>query len=113
MAKFSGNIGFNMPVDKGTGIYEDFIVERHYRGEILSQSRKYQTESKILGDIECNVRISILSDDFLRVNLSQIRYLHYSGSVWTVKSIEPTYPRIVLTVGGVYNGPQATTANQV
>lgn len=113
MAKYSGYIGFAVPVDKGNDIWEDVIVEHKYRGNILNQTRRYVEGMNVLDDIECTVRISILSDEFLRANLAQMRYLHYSGGVWKIKSVEPSYPRIVLNVGGVYNGPQASTECEI
>lgn len=109
MNQFRGKIGFSIPVNKGHGIYDNSVVERTYRGDILSQSRKLDAGTNINDNIDMNIRLSILSDDFLNVHLSQITYVHYMGGVWKVKSIEPSRPRIVLALGGVYNGPMAAS----
>jgi len=45
------------------------------------------------------------------VNFQNIRYITYLGTNWKVTSIDTQYPRLVLSIGGVYNGPQAGTAD--
>ena len=34
-----------------------------------------------------------------------MRYVHWMGALWEVNSVEVLNPRLILTIGGVYNGP--------
>ena len=44
----------------------------------------------------------------MKANLGVMRYVKYGGMAWKIDRVEILYPRINLTVGGVYNGPVAT-----
>ena len=49
-------------------------------------------------------KISILADPFAYQNFSNIKYVEYMDALWNVESIEVQQPRLILNVGGVYNG---------
>lgn len=110
MAKFYGAIGFAIPTKTGRGVFQDEIVERNYRGDIQSQSRRWEPGETLTDELTCSMRLSIVADNFANIHLGQIKYARYGGAVWEIKTVEVSRPRLVLSVGGVYNGPQAQTA---
>lgn len=112
MAKFYGAIGFAIPTKTARGVFEDEIVERNYRGDIQSQSRRWQPGETLTDELTCSMRISIVADNFANINLGQIKYAKYGGTAWKINTVEVARPRIVLSVGGVYNGPQAESAGE-
>lgn len=104
MAKFSGNIGYGIVKQTSPGIYEEEITEKKYYGDILKYSRGLQQASQVNDNITISNEISIVSDPFAIQNISYIRYVVLKGIKWKVTNVNIQYPRLVLTVGGVYNG---------
>lgn len=104
MAKFYGPIGFSIPKGEN-GIWEDSITERNYKGDVLKNTRKSVPTDKIHDDLDVNIRISIIADDYINQNFFAIRYITWKGASWKVTSVDIERPRLILTIGGVYNGP--------
>lgn len=104
MAKFYGVIGYETLSETKKGVYQPTTVERCYAGDMLRNIAQHKTSSDLNDDITFDKRISIVADQFAYENFSAIRYVKYMGAKWKVLSAEPTFPRIILTIGGVYNG---------
>lgn len=107
MAKWRGVIGYAEMVETRPGIHEEKIVERSYSGNVLQNTRRLQSSGQANDDIEVTNRISIVANPFARQNFHSMRYVSFMGAKWKVSSVQVKYPRLILTVGGVYNGPQA------
>lgn len=104
MAKWHGKVGYCETVETEPGVYEEQITERTYFGDLIRSSRRYQNSGGVNDDLNISNEISIVADPFLRQNFSSIRYVEFMGAKWKVTNIEIQYPRLTLTVGGVYNG---------
>jgi hypothetical protein len=104
MAKFFGKIGFESTVEERPGIWVPGIVERDYYGDVTRNTRRLESTDKVNDDITINNEISIVSDPFANENFYSMRYVEYAGSKWRVTNVEVQYPRLILTVGGLYNG---------
>jgi len=107
MAKFYGPVGYGIPteVPPESGVWQDVITERTYSGDILRNSRKLVIASGTLNDnINMSNEISIVSDPFANANFQSIRYIEYMGTKWKITSVEVKYPRLILEMGGLYNG---------
>lgn len=103
MAKFYGPIGYATTVETRPGIYEEQIVERYYSGDLLRQSSSWSNASDSTNDdLKINIQISILADPFAYQNYHSIKYVGYRDAKWKVTSIDESYPRLTLHVGGVY-----------
>lgn len=113
MAKFFGQIGFAMTVEKpeGSGVWVDEVFERNYYGDVNRIVRRWDSGQQVNDDISLNHQISILSDPFINQNIPWMKYVRWNGSVWKVSSVEVQYPRLILSLGGVYNGEQARSAD--
>lgn len=105
MAKFHGNIGFSITEETVPGVWEDKVVEFPYKGEFITDYRRWDSGQKINDDLSLNNSISIIADDFLNENMQAMKYVCYMGSRWKISSIELARPRLKLSFGGVYDGP--------
>jgi hypothetical protein len=88
------------------GIWEDVVTEREYYGDVLSNNRRYdaQTDS-VLDNLNVNNRISIVADAYAYEHFFQMKYVEWMDCKWKVTQVEVQRPRLILHVGGVYNGP--------
>ncbi len=105
MAKFCGVIGFVVPEEIRPGVWVETPIEKKYYGDILRNSKNFQSSGELNDNIVLSNQISIIANGFAIENLSGIRYAVYMGAKWSVTSVDAsTYPRMILTLGGVYNG---------
>ena len=106
MPKFYGKIGFAESVETALGVWEEPIVERNYYGEVVRNTRKLVTSNHLNDDISINNEISIIADPYAKDNFHSMRYVEFMGTAWEVNSVEVQYPRLILSLGGVYNAKQ-------
>ena len=104
MPKFYGNIGYSISKETAPGVWVEDIVEHKYSGDVYRNTRKLQSGNQVNDSIDISNEISILSDPFANENFHSMRYVTYMGAKWKVSSVEVRYPRLILTVGGLYNG---------
>lgn len=104
MAKFCGKIGFETTTETSPDIYEESIVECEYYGDVIRNRRLLQSNSKINEDINISNQISIVADPFANNNFHSMRYVEWMGSKWKITDVEVQYPRLILSIGGLYNG---------
>lgn len=103
MAKYYGVIGFTETVETEPDVWEDDIKEYHYAGDLVRNSRRLESSNGTLDNINISNVISILADPYARENFYNIRYVEFRGTKWKVSNVEDKYPRLELTLGGVYN----------
>lgn len=107
MAKFYGEIGYGETVESAPGVHKDQIVEYKYKGDILRNTRRLTEGQSVNNDITVNNSISIVADAYARDHFFAIRYIRWAGVLWTVTEVDVQSPRLLLRLGGVYNGPVA------
>jgi hypothetical protein len=107
MAKFYGKIGYGHTVETAPGIFKDEITEKQYRGDVQRNSRQLKDGESVNNDISVSNSISIVADAYANENFFAIRYIEWMGALWTVSDVEVQRPRLLLRLGGVYNGPTA------
>ena len=106
MAKFYGAIGYAETVETTPGVWKEQITEHNYYGELIRNTRKLQTADQLNDNINVANEISIVADPFAISNFHSMRYVEFMGAKWKITSIEVRYPRLILTVGGLYNVEQ-------
>ena len=108
MTKFYGAIGYGQSVEQPTnsGIYLDVISELLYYGDVIRNTRKLESGENLNDDVTVGNSISILADQFALNHFFAIRYVQWAGTLWTVTNVEVRSPRLVLSIGNVYNGPR-------
>ncbi len=108
--KFHGIIGY-ATAREGTGddigIDEDAIEERPYFGDVLRNSRKYEKGESVLDEVKVDNKISIVADAYAWDHFFKMKYIQCMGVLWKITNVEVERPRLILTIGGVYNGPTA------
>jgi hypothetical protein len=104
MAKWFGKIGYAETVETSPGVWTEQIVEREYFGDLVRNTRRLQSADKVNDDITISNEISILSDPYAVNNFHSIRYAEFMGTKWKITNVEVSYPRLTLSLGGVYNG---------
>lgn len=104
MTKYSGNIGFAVASETSPGVTTENVLMRHYRGDLLENSRKLVSSDQLNDDLTITNRISIVADPYAKQNFHAIRCAEFMGTKWKVITVSVEFPRIVLTLGGVYNG---------
>lgn len=103
MARWYGEIGFGETVETAPSVFSEKIVPRKYYGEIIRNNRKLQTSDKVNDDITITNQISILCDPYAMENFHAMRYVTFMNSKWKITDVEVDYPRLTLSLGGVYN----------
>lgn len=106
MAKFYGVIGYAETVETKPGVWKEQITERSYYGELVRNARRLQTSETLNDNVNVANEISIVADPFANENFHAMRYVEFMGAKWKISNVEVQYPRLILTVGGVYNGEQ-------
>lgn len=103
MAKFYGAIGYAEMVESSPGVYDEQITERMYYGDLVRNTRRLESSGNVNDDINISNEISIVADPFANHNFHSMRYIEFMGAKWKITSVEVKYPRLILTIGGVYN----------
>lgn len=104
MAKYVGMIGYHELSYDGIDKHISTIVEKKVRGDLIKNTSKWESADKVLDDINISNRISIVADPYAIQNFHSMKYATYMGTKWKIQSVEVAYPRLILTLGGVYNG---------
>lgn len=111
MAKFFGEVGYGETEETSPGVWADVITERSYYGDVVRNMRRLEENpDKLNSDISVSNSISIVADAYANEHFFAMRYIKWAGAYWVISNVEVQRPRLILTLGGVYNGPKAATA---
>lgn len=107
MARFYGEIGYVTPTESpaGSGNWKDVVTEYSYFGDVLRSTVKINEGEQLTLEPTVGNSISVLADKKAIEHISKIRYIRWDGELWTVTNVEVRAPRLVLSLGSVYNGP--------
>lgn len=104
MAKFYGTVGYAVTGETVDGVWkENPIMERPYYGDVVRNYKRAQSGGNLNDDVSLSNEISIVADPFAYQHCYAIRYVDYMGVRWKVESVEVERPRLILSLGGVYN----------
>lgn len=109
MARFFGKVGYGESVEspEGSGIWVDQITEAEYQGDVIRNTRNLEEGPGVNDDVTVSNSISIVADQYAIDHFFNIRYVRWAGVPWTVTNVEVGRPRLILSLGRVYNGPTA------
>lgn len=107
MARFHGAVGYATSLENppDSGVWVDEITETLYTGDVIRNTRKLEEGEGLNSDINVGNSISIVADQYAIDHFFQIKYVRWMGTLWTVTSVEVRSPRLILSLGSVYNGP--------
>lgn len=103
MAKFYGMIGYAETVETEPSVWEERFIERPYFGDLIRNTRLLQSSGEVNRDINIANQVSIVADPYANQNFHSMRYVEFMGTKWSISNVEVQYPRLILTIGGVYN----------
>lgn len=108
MARFFGEVGYGETVEtpSGSGNHVIQITKKNYQGDVIRNTRQLENGDKVNNDISVSNSISIVADEFAVDNFLKIKYVVWAGVYWLVTTVEVRHPRLILNLGGVYNGPK-------
>lgn len=106
MTRFYGAVGFGITAKKAPGVWEDSIKERYFYGDVKRNSRRLENGESINDNINMENSIEIIGDEYAFNNFLNIKYVRWMGTCWKISNIEIQKPRLILTIGGVYNGDE-------
>lgn len=109
MAKWYGKVGYIITTESeaSPGVWIPKPVERYYQGDFTRNHKRWESSQDINDNITLQSEISIVCDPYALQNFQSIRYVEFMDSLWKVTAVDVRYPRLVLSIGGVYNGEQA------
>jgi hypothetical protein len=107
--KFYGKVGYGNPSESTEGVWADIITERYYYGDVVKDTRRIVAGSDVNPDISTGNSIEIVADPYAIEHFHAITYVEWAGARWTVTETELKRPRLILRLGGVYNGPGPAT----
>ena len=105
MARFHGEVGYGESIETKPGVWEDQMTEQVYSGDVVRNTRKLESGEGLNDDITVGNSISIVADQYAIDHFFKIKYVRWMGALWTVTQVEVRRPRLILSLGGVYNGP--------
>lgn len=104
MAKYYGKIGYAETVETKPGIWEEQITVHNHYGDVIKNSRRLQSVDNVNDNVTINNQLSIVADPYAMNNFHSMRYAEFMGTKWKISNVEVQYPRLILTLGGLYNG---------
>lgn len=111
MARFYGEVGFsNGEVESKPGVWVPQITAKNYGGDVIKDNHRWQAGENLNDNLTVNNQISIVADPFAEENFQNMVYVKWMGAYWKVTNVEVLRPRLILSIGGVYNGPKGTIA---
>ena len=106
--RFHGTVGIAVSTQTAPGVWEDVITERTYQGDVIRNARRLVPPSLVPPELNSDLALensfSILADAEAYANYMNFRYVKWEGSFWTITSVEVNRPRLILTVGGQWDG---------
>jgi hypothetical protein len=104
MAKYYGILGFVEEVETTPGVWESQETLRSYSGDVQRFMSRATAPDKVNDDIRMNNQISIIGDAYAYNHFYTLRFAEWCGARWKIESVEVQHPRLILTLGGLYNG---------
>ena len=104
MGKWYGKVGYILTEQTEPGIWKSKSIEKNYYGDVLQYTSRWSKNSNVNDDLNVTNQISIVADPFAHENFHAIKYVEFMGVLWNVESVNVQRPRLILSLGGVYNG---------
>lgn len=105
MAKWFGKIAYSETVETVPGVWTPQDTIREYYGDVIRNTTRWSgNPDSTNDDLTVSSQISIVADPFAIDNFYSIKWIEFMGAKWKITSVEPQFPRLLLTLGGVFNG---------
>jgi hypothetical protein len=105
MTKWFGKIGYSETVETRPGVWDPQSTIREYYGDVKRNTTRWSGNPDTTNDdLTVNTQISIVADPFAIDKFYSMKWIEFAGTKWKITNVEPQSPRLVLTLGGVWNG---------
>lgn len=104
MSKFAGLVGYATQEETVPGVWSPVEKTVMMKGDVIRQSSSVQNDDKVNSDIALNHRVSLMGDSYAFDNYYNLKWIQLHGRKVEVSSVELQRPRLIVSVGGVYNG---------
>lgn len=104
MTKYAGLVGYATQEEIRPGVWSDTITEVFMRGDVLRLAGSHSSGEKVNDDLTLQNRISLIGSPYAYKNFLNIKYVTYMGVRWKVLGVEVPRPRLIISLGGVWNG---------
>lgn len=108
MAKFHGNVGYATNVETAPSVWKEVWTIKCHSGDLLENRRKLIDANTVNPGITISNKISVVATPYAREHFHEIRWVEFQNSKWTVSDVTVSYPRLILTLGGLYHGAPQT-----
>jgi hypothetical protein len=105
--RFYGAVGYAESAETAPGVWTDVITEKMYYGDVTRSARRLESTTTLNDDVTLENSFSILADAFAYENFATMRYVSWNGENWTITNVEVRRPRLILTIGDLWNGNTA------
>lgn len=105
MKRWHGKVGYSETVETKPGVWinQDTVCE--YYGDIQRATTRWTGNSNSTNDdLTVNTQISILADQFAIEKFYSMKWIEYLGAKWKITNVDPQPPRLIVTLGGIWNG---------
>jgi len=110
--RVSGVIGYGIQTKIRPGVVDDVITEKQFRGNVVRPPGSGPEDSgKVNDDLKVNVTISVVAGAYHAQHVHQMRYISWKGQLWKISNVDVEHPRLIIRLGGLYNGPKAEPAD--
>jgi hypothetical protein len=105
MTKWFGKVGYSETVETAPGVWIPQDTVREYYGDIKRNTTRWAGNSDSANDdLTVSTQISIMADPFAIEKFYSMKWIEFMGVKWKVIIADPQPPRILITLGGVWNG---------
>lgn len=104
MSKWFGKLGFVETKETELSVHSEIVTERDCYGDLTRNTRRNQSSDKVNDDISLANTLSVIADPYVQEHFCNLRYVTLYGRKWKVTDASVEYPRIVLTLGGLWHG---------
>lgn len=104
MTKFSGLVGYVTQKETVPGVWSTDETPKSMKGDVIRLSSSSQNGDKINSDVTLGHRVSLIGDAYAFDNYHILKWIELNGRKWKVTSVELQRPRVIVTLGGLWNG---------
>jgi hypothetical protein len=109
--RFSGAVGYATNAESVPGVWTEVFTVKTYYGDFIQYSSRSEppllVPPTLNGNVGMQISLSIVADAYAYANFSNIRYVTWRGQAWRVSNVAVQRPRLILTIGELWNGKTA------
>ena len=105
MTKWYGKVGYSETVETVPGKWTPQDTVHEYYGDVKRNTTRWSGNSDSTNDdLSINTQISIVADPFAIDKFYAMKWIEFMGVKWKITNVDPQPPRLILTLGGLWNG---------